>query len=90
MLYLMSTPLAYRTLQAEIDEGIKAGRISSPITNAEANELPYLQVIKLSPPPPLSKHPTTHTPPHPPWNASPIPSHHGIDQISDAHRTSRA
>lgn len=62
MLYLMSTPLAYRTLQAEIDEGIKAGRISSPITNAEANELPYLQVIKLSPPPSLKTPHNTHTP----------------------------
>ncbi|KAK4239773.1 Pisatin demethylase [Achaetomium macrosporum] len=47
MLYLMSTPRAYRALQAEIDQGIRTGRISSPITNAEANELPYLQGVIL-------------------------------------------
>ncbi|KAK4157412.1 Pisatin demethylase [Chaetomidium leptoderma] len=45
MLYLMSTPRAYRGLQAEIDEGIKAGKISSPILNAEAAEMPYLQAV---------------------------------------------
>jgi hypothetical protein len=39
----MSTPRAYHALQAEIDEGIRAGKVSSPVTNAEANELPYLQ-----------------------------------------------
>ena len=44
MLYLMTTPRAYRALQAEIDEGIRAGRVSSPIKNAEAQEMPYLQV----------------------------------------------
>ncbi len=44
MLYLLSTPVAYRTLQAEIDAGVKSGRISNPVSNAEANELPYLQV----------------------------------------------
>jgi cytochrome P450 len=43
----MSTPRAYRALQAEIDEGIKSSRISSPITNAEANGLPYLQGVIL-------------------------------------------
>ncbi|KAL2016204.1 hypothetical protein VTK56DRAFT_4061 [Thermocarpiscus australiensis] len=47
MLYLMATPRAYRALQAEIDEGIKTGRISSPVTNAEANELPYQQAVIL-------------------------------------------
>ncbi|KAL2134966.1 hypothetical protein VTI74DRAFT_10193 [Chaetomium olivicolor] len=30
LLYLMTTPLVYRQLQAEIDEGIKAGRILRP------------------------------------------------------------
>lgn len=58
MLYLMSAPPAYRALQAEIDEGIKAGNISDPVTNAEANEMPYLQVSIPShthpPPIPLS------------------------------------
>lgn len=29
----------------EIDEGIADGRISSPITDAEAKQLPYLQAI---------------------------------------------
>ncbi|KAK4102298.1 cytochrome P450 monooxygenase [Parathielavia hyrcaniae] len=47
MLYLMSTPRAYHTLQAEIDHGIRAGKVSSPVTNAEANELPYLQAVIL-------------------------------------------
>ncbi|KAL2157858.1 hypothetical protein VTH06DRAFT_4911 [Thermothelomyces fergusii] len=45
MLYLMTTPRAYRALQAEIDEGIRDGRISSPITGAEAAKLPYLQAV---------------------------------------------
>lgn len=56
MLYLMSTPLAYRALQAEIDEGIKAGTVSNPVTNAEANEMPYLQVgLPLIPKPPSTR-----------------------------------
>ncbi|GAB1312517.1 hypothetical protein MFIFM68171_02727 [Madurella fahalii] len=45
MLYLMATPLAYRALQAEIDQGIRSGKISKPITNAQALELPYLQAV---------------------------------------------
>jgi cytochrome P450 len=44
MLYLMSTPRAYRALQAEIDAGIRSGRVSSPVTSAEAQDMPYLQV----------------------------------------------
>lgn len=47
MLYLMSTPHAYRALQAEIDAGIRAGKVSNPISNAEGNELPYLQAVIL-------------------------------------------
>ena len=43
MLSLLSNPLAYRKLQNEIDDGISAGTISSPITDAEARNLPYLQ-----------------------------------------------
>jgi cytochrome P450 len=43
MLSLLSNPVAYRKLQAEIDEGIKSGKISSPITDTEARQLPYLQ-----------------------------------------------
>lgn len=44
LLYIMTTPRAYHALQAEIDGAIKAGKISNPATNAEANNLPYLQV----------------------------------------------
>lgn len=44
LLYVMTTPAVYRALQTMIDAGIKTGTISSPIKNAEAMELPYLQV----------------------------------------------
>jgi cytochrome P450 len=40
---LLSNPSAYSKLQKEIDDGIKAGKISSPVTDAEARQLPYLQ-----------------------------------------------
>lgn len=43
MLSLLSSPVAYRKLQNEIDDGIKAGIISSPVTDAEARKLDYLQ-----------------------------------------------
>ncbi|RSL52120.1 hypothetical protein CEP53_008193 [Fusarium sp. AF-6] len=43
MLSLLSNPMAYRNLQKEIDDAIKSGRISSPVTDAEARKLPYLQ-----------------------------------------------
>lgn len=45
MLYLLTTPSALHKLRAEMDQGIKDGRISSPVTNAEAKELPYLQAV---------------------------------------------
>lgn len=45
LLFIMTNPRVYRRLQAEIDEGIREGRISSPITDAEARELPYLQAV---------------------------------------------
>lgn len=45
MLFLTTTPHAYRRLQEEIDQGIAEGKISSPITNAEAKALPYLQAV---------------------------------------------
>jgi len=45
LLFIITNPLAYRRLQAEIDAGIKEGRISSPITDAEARKLPYLQAV---------------------------------------------
>lgn len=47
MLFLTTTPLAYCRLREEIDQGIAEGRISSPITNAEAKALPYLQAVIL-------------------------------------------
>ena len=45
MLYLLSNPDAYRKLQQEIDAGIDAGTISSPIKDAEARQMPYLQAV---------------------------------------------
>jgi hypothetical protein len=44
MLYIMTTPRVYEKLQEEIDEAARLGHISTPITNAEAEKLPYLQV----------------------------------------------
>jgi cytochrome P450 len=43
MLHILANASAYRKLQAEIDNGIANGTISSPITDAEARRLPYLQ-----------------------------------------------
>ncbi|KAK4184486.1 Pisatin demethylase [Podospora australis] len=45
LLYIITTPRVYNALQAEIDAAIRSGAISSPITNAEAAELPYLQGV---------------------------------------------
>jgi cytochrome P450 len=45
MLYLMSSPIFYLKLRNEIDAAIGDGKMSSPITDAEAKELPYLQGI---------------------------------------------
>ncbi|KAH8892633.1 cytochrome P450 [Thozetella sp. PMI_491] len=45
LLCLLSSPASYATLQAEIDRGIAEGRISSPISDAEARKLPYLQAV---------------------------------------------
>ncbi|KAF5722727.1 pisatin demethylase (cytochrome P450) [Fusarium mundagurra] len=45
MLSLLSNPIMYLKLQKEIDDAIKAGSISSPITDAEARKLPYLQAV---------------------------------------------
>jgi cytochrome P450 len=46
MFYLMTNPDAYRKLQAEVDAAVKDGRItSSPISDAEAKRLPYLQAV---------------------------------------------
>jgi cytochrome P450 len=43
LLFIITNPLVYRRLQAEIDAGIMDGSISSPITDEEARNLPYLQ-----------------------------------------------
>ncbi|KIW08117.1 uncharacterized protein PV09_01052 [Verruconis gallopava] len=43
LLYVLSSPAIYNKLINEIDVGIKEGRISSPIKDAEARRLPYLQ-----------------------------------------------
>ncbi|KAG7288371.1 hypothetical protein NEMBOFW57_007902 [Staphylotrichum longicolle] len=45
LLFVMTSPLVYGRLQAEIDAGIRDGRISAPITDAEARNLPYLQAV---------------------------------------------
>lgn len=44
LFYLMSCPRVYRKLKEEIRGAIREGRASSPITAAQARELPYLQV----------------------------------------------
>ncbi len=45
LLYLMSTPKAYARLAAEIRAAAAENRISSPVSDAEARELPYLQAV---------------------------------------------
>lgn len=45
ILCLLNTPTAYVKLRHEIDNGVASGFISSPITNAEALKLPYLQAV---------------------------------------------
>jgi cytochrome P450 len=45
MLSLIITPQALRRILAEIDAGIAACKISSPVTNTQALALPYLQAM---------------------------------------------
>ncbi|KAK0649881.1 cytochrome P450 [Cercophora newfieldiana] len=45
MLSLQSNPIAYRKLQSEIDDAIASGKVSSPIKDSEARQLPYLQAV---------------------------------------------
>lgn len=46
LLYLMTNPEAYQSLRTEVDEAVADGRItSSPISEAEARNLPYLQGV---------------------------------------------
>lgn len=44
LFYLLSSPRVYRKLKEEIRVTVREGRASSPITAAQARELPYLQV----------------------------------------------
>lgn len=43
MLYLMSTPSAYQTLQKEIDLAISQGQVSKPAKADEGKQIEYLQ-----------------------------------------------
>jgi cytochrome P450 len=42
-LYLMTSPKMMGNFRTELNDGIKSGRISSPIKDSEAKQLPYLQ-----------------------------------------------
>ncbi|KAI1387746.1 cytochrome P450 [Hypoxylon trugodes] len=44
-LHLLSTPRVYYRLKDEVGLAVHDGRVSSPITNAEVKELPYLQAV---------------------------------------------
>lgn len=45
LLYITTSSSCYKALQAAIDQGIEDGKISSPITDAEAKTIPYLQAV---------------------------------------------
>lgn len=45
LLNVLSSPTVYHRLKQEISEGIKAGRISQPITHDQAKQMPYLQAV---------------------------------------------
>ncbi|KAK3389959.1 cytochrome P450 [Podospora didyma] len=45
LLFLINSPQALRCLREEIDTRFQSGAISSPITNAEALAMPYLQAV---------------------------------------------
>ncbi|KAK4653471.1 hypothetical protein QC762_506620 [Podospora pseudocomata] len=45
MLYLMATPHAYARFKKEIKEAVEQGKVSSPITNEEAQKFPYTQAV---------------------------------------------
>jgi cytochrome P450 len=42
LLHIITNPKVYATLQSEIDEAVRTNRISNPISDSEARELPYL------------------------------------------------
>ncbi|KAF9878334.1 benzoate 4-monooxygenase cytochrome p450 [Colletotrichum karsti] len=45
ILFIITNPHVYARLQAEIDSAVQEGRISSPITDAEARKIDYLQAV---------------------------------------------
>lgn len=45
MLNVLTNPSVYKRLQDEIDTSVRAGNVSSPITDAEARSMPYLQAV---------------------------------------------
>lgn len=46
LLYIITNRAVYAALQAEIDAGVRAGRISSPVVQeSEAQQMPYLQAV---------------------------------------------
>ncbi|KAK5632782.1 hypothetical protein RRF57_008496 [Xylaria bambusicola] len=45
LFYLIATPVAYNRLKKEMRTAIQRGRVSNPITAAEAKELQYLQAV---------------------------------------------
>ncbi|KND88036.1 Pisatin demethylase [Tolypocladium ophioglossoides CBS 100239] len=47
MLFIITSPQVYIRFRAEIDTAIREGRISSPITNSEAQAFEYLQAVIL-------------------------------------------
>ena len=49
LLYLMTCPQVYLKLKQEIEDSVRAGRVSNPIAMDEAKSLPYLQVSAVLP-----------------------------------------
>ena len=45
MLYVITARRVYDRLQSEIDAAIATSKISSPVSHAEATQLPYLQAV---------------------------------------------
>ncbi|KAI1141843.1 cytochrome P450 [Hypoxylon sp. FL0543] len=45
ILYILATPRIYQRLKDEIASAVREGRVSQPITQAEARGLPYLQAV---------------------------------------------
>ncbi|KAI1167081.1 cytochrome P450 [Nemania serpens] len=45
LLCLLTNPSAYSVLQREIDDAVSAGKLSNPIADSEARNMPYLQAV---------------------------------------------